>query len=78
MSATMADRMNIDQLSPEYLAEDIGHELIAVVSVLIVLQVIAVGARFYARRAVKVPLLLDDYLIIPALVGFVHKHGTAS
>lgn len=74
----MADRMNFDQLSPEYLAEDTGYQLVTVVSVLIVLQVTAVGARFYARRAVKVPLLLDDYLIIPALVGFAHKHGTVS
>ena len=54
--------------SPEYLAEDYGHVLIAVCSVMLALQVVAVGARFYARRILKSPFGLDDYLIIPALV----------
>jgi hypothetical protein len=37
-------------------------------SVLIVLSVVAVGLRFWARRIRKVPLFIDDYLIIAGLL----------
>ena len=63
--------MNGEPPSPEYLAEDRGYQLIIVASILIVLQILAVGARLYARRLMKAQLLLDDYLIIPALVSTV-------
>ena len=33
------------------------------------LSVVAVGLRFYARKYQKVPLMTDDWLMIPALVS---------
>ena len=37
---------------------------------LIVVEVVVVTARFYAKTKVSASLALDDYLIIPALVRF--------
>jgi len=34
----------------------------------IIVNVFAVGVRVWARRRQKLPLLLDDWLIIPALI----------
>ena len=55
-------------MSPEHLNEDRGYQLLTVSILMIVLQLLAVGARLYARRLTKFSLALDDYLIIPALV----------
>lgn len=42
--------------------------LYTLASVLLGLGVISVILRFYARRHQKAPLLVDDWLLIPALV----------
>ncbi|KAL8953359.1 MAG: hypothetical protein Q9222_000786 [Ikaeria aurantiellina] len=60
--------MESDSLPPDYLTADDGWKVTLVAVVLIVLQVLAVTARFSARRMQKAPLLADDYWIIPALV----------
>ena len=59
---------NTTSLSPSELEEDRGYELASVSAVMIALQLIAVGLRFYARRINKAPFAIDDWLIIPALV----------
>lgn len=41
----------------------------AIAGVMIVLAIIPVPFRFYARRFKKQPVLLDDWLILPALVS---------
>jgi hypothetical protein len=62
-------------LPPEVIAyqqahihENLGPTVIAVASVLLCLDVTAVAARFYARRALKISYGWDDWLIIPGLV----------
>ncbi len=37
-----------------------------------VLPVVAVGLRFYARSISNAKLGIDDWLMIPAMVGFIH------
>lgn len=41
---------------------------LAAVTVLPIIDALAVGLRLYARRKQKLPLKLDDWLTIPALV----------
>ena len=65
--------MDTAATSPEYLDEDRGYQLLAASILMIVLQLLAVGGRLYARSLTKSSLALDDYLIIPALatgIGF--------
>ena len=63
--------MNPDLALPsDYLAQDVGPQLIATASVMICLHLFAVGTRLFARRAGNKPFFLDDYLIILAAVCF--------
>lgn len=50
--------------------------LYTVSSVLRGISVIAVAVRFYARHLKKNPLLADDWLLIPALVGSIIFEST--
>jgi hypothetical protein len=49
--------------------EDLGPRVIAVASVLLVLDIAAVIGRFIARYTFKVRLGWDDWLILPGLVS---------
>lgn len=40
---------------------------------LTILDIVAVYARFYARRKQKQPFKIDDWLVLPALVGDIHN-----
>ena len=62
--------METSSVSPEYINEDRGYQLLTVSILMIVLQLVAVGSRFYARRVTKAALGWDDHLIIPALVRY--------
>ena len=55
-------------LSPAYLHAYIGYRSVNVAIAFIVLQVVVVAARFYARTKVLATLAIDDFLTIPALV----------
>ncbi|KAF2971594.1 hypothetical protein GQX73_g1928 [Xylaria multiplex] len=62
---------NADTPSPSrkaYYYYDNGPGIIASTSVLAFLATIAVALRFWARRLVRVPLALDDYLVIAGLL----------
>ena len=54
--------------SPAYLQAYIGDRSVNVAIAFIVLQVVVVAARFYARTKVFASLAIDDFLTIPALV----------
>ena len=54
--------------SPAYLQAYIGHRAVNVAIVFIVLEVVVVAARCYARTKVSASLAMDDFLTIPALV----------
>ena len=54
--------------SPAYLRAYIGYRAVNVAIVFIVLEVVVVAARFYARTKVSASLATDDFLTIPALV----------
>ncbi|KAI0533232.1 hypothetical protein GGR58DRAFT_521864 [Xylaria digitata] len=56
------------QASPPIDYYDNGPGIIASTSVLAFLATIAVALRYWARRLVRVPLALDDYLIIAGLL----------
>ena len=51
------------------LNEDRGYELLTVSAFMLVLQIVAVGLRFWARRITRATLSVDDWLIVPALVS---------
>jgi hypothetical protein len=46
-----------------------GDQLIGVSMTIAIIQTIIVGARFHTRYMQKMAIGLDDYLMIPALVG---------
>lgn len=54
--------------------EDLGPRVIAVASVLLVLDIAAVLGRFSARYILKVRLGWDDWLILPGLVCLPARH----
>ena len=43
--------------------------ILAVAIALPILDAIAVALRFYTRRLQRLPLLIDDWLTVPALVS---------
>ena len=57
-----------ERFPPGYLEEYSGDDLIRVSAVFIVLQILIVGARFFAKTKVVAPLGVDDYVILPALL----------
>ena len=56
------------ELPPSVLYEYTGHKLIAVAIAFIPLEIIFVGARYYARSMHKTTLGVDDILVAPALL----------
>lgn len=46
-----------------------GSQIIAVVTVMIVVATAAVALRLFTRRSIAAPWKLDDYAIIAALVS---------
>ena len=53
---------------PGYLQAYIGNRSVNVAIAFIVLEVLVVAARFYAKTKVSASLAVDDFLTIPALV----------
>lgn len=49
--------------------------LIGVGIAFIILEIIIVGLRFYARRRSRVPVGIDDWLILLALVGSLERNA---
>lgn len=43
--------------------------IIGVLSVMLFLNVVAVALRFYARRGLNQTLKLDDWIMVPAIIG---------
>ena len=56
-------------VAPSVSDENIGHQLVTVSAVMIVLQILALGARLVARRFQKTRFFVDDYLIMVAGAG---------
>ncbi|CAD6582767.1 MAG: hypothetical protein ASARMPREDX12_001032 [Alectoria sarmentosa] len=56
-----------ESFPPGYLAEYSGGELVRVAAAFIVLEILFVGARFYAKTKIVAPLGPDDYVLLPAL-----------
>lgn len=59
----MPEHTTSSSLSPEYLAEDRGHVLVAIAVLFMVVDSLFVALRFYAQRLNKTPIGLDDVLI---------------
>lgn len=57
-----------------HIHDDRAPDIVASISVVFALAVVAVTLRLICRRLMKVALSYDDYLI---LVGLVRQHGTA-
>ena len=72
-----------ESFPPGYLAEYSGDELVRVAAAFIVLEILFVGARFYAKTKIVAPLGPDDYVLLPALfcalgcciIGLIGKPG---
>lgn len=47
---------------------DGAYKVIAVSALLIVMQILMVGGRFYSRSLRKVPLAADDYVLLTAAI----------
>lgn len=52
-----------------HLDETQGPRIVAISILLIVISIVAVVLRFIARNIRKLPWLIDDYFMLPALVG---------
>lgn len=52
------------ELSPEYLAADIGDRLTGVASAMLPIVLLFLGLRFYSRHLTRTPWGLDDALAI--------------
>ena len=55
-------------LSPEYIAEYSGGQLVAVAIAFIPILLSFVSLRFYSRRLSKTTYGLDDYLVLVSLI----------
>ena len=55
------------------MAEDRGQSIVVGNIAVAVAATVAVGLRFLARRLRRIPLRVDDYLILAALVGERHS-----
>lgn len=67
----MASTPGAHPLSPyqlQHIHESQSPKIIGVSGMLIGVTIVAVAARFYARRVRKLPLKADDFLMIPAMV----------
>jgi len=51
------------------MAESPG-KMYAIATVMTLLAMTAIGLRFYARRIKQTKLMLDDYMILPAMVRY--------
>ena len=54
---------------PGYLEQYIWHQLGQFATAFIVINIFFVGLRYVARYVSKTPIGLDDYLMIPGLIG---------
>ena len=54
---------------PGYLEQYIGHQLVQFATAFIVINIFFVTLRYVARYVSKTPVGLDDYLMIPGLIG---------
>lgn len=60
------------------LDETQGPRIVVISSLLIVITVVAVVLRFVARNIRKLPWMIDDYSMLPALVGCGKCFGVGS
>lgn len=72
----MPPRLTIPPLTPAevvyinaHLDETRGPRIVAISILLIVVSIVAVMLRFIARNVRKLPWQIDDYFMLPALVG---------
>lgn len=61
-----------------HLDETQGPRIIAISTLLIVISIVTVVLRFIARNIRKLPWLIDDYFMLPALVGSGNIVGVVS
>lgn len=64
----MSSSSGSQSLPPQYLEAYIGHELVAVAAMFIVLDIICVTLRIFARHLSKARPGPDDYLVVPSLI----------
>ena len=74
----MASSETLQDYPPAYLQAYIGNRSINVAISFIVIEVIVVAARFYAKTKISASLATDDFLIIPALVRSVDGYSTGA
>lgn len=53
----------------EHIDDNQGPRVVTISVLFIVTSVVAVVLRFIARKMRKLPWLIDDYFMLPALVG---------
>lgn len=54
----------------EHIDDNQGPRIVTISVLFIVTSVVAVVLRFIARKMRKLPWLIDDWFMLPALVGF--------